>query len=144
MARGLPCGQPMRVAIPTWGGRVSPVFDVARRLLLVDVNGDAEVSREEVAIEASQPATRAIRTTELGVNTLICGAISTPLESLLVSAHVCVIPDACGSVEDVLRAFLAGSLEEDAFLMPGCCHRRRRIRGRRGRHANSNVQGEIL
>lgn len=134
----------MRVAIPTWGGRVSPVFDVARRLLLVDFEGDGEVRREEAGIEYSQPTLRAKRIAELGVNTLICGAISTPLEALLTSADVRVIPHACGPVEVVLRAFLAGRLADDAFLMPGCCGRQLRARGRRrGDRSNSKMRGDV-
>ena len=120
----------MKVAVPTWTGRVSPVFDVAKRLLLVTLEGDGEVSREEAAIEETQPTARAKRITELGVDVLICGAISMPLEAMLGSAGVRVIPNTCGLVEDVLRAFVSGHLTEQAFLMPGCCGRRRRFRRR--------------
>jgi predicted Fe-Mo cluster-binding NifX family protein len=134
----------MRIAIPVWSGRVSPVFDVAKRLLVVDVDGGSEVSRGEVRLEDTRPWTRATHLAQLKVNTLICGAISRPLESMLGSVHVRVVPLACGSVEQVLGAFLAGNLAEDAFLMPGCCARRRRRRGcgRRGR-SGFEVQGDV-
>ena len=134
----------MRVAIPTWDGRISPVFDVARRLLVVDVAADGEAGRNETAVEETQLAARARRLVDLGVGVLICGGISWPLERMLVSAGVRVIPRTCGSVEDVLRAFLSGQLTEQAFLMPGCCGRRRRSRAR-GRHGGRGfrMQGEI-
>jgi predicted Fe-Mo cluster-binding NifX family protein len=127
----------MRIAIPTWSGRISPVFDVARHVLLIDVEAGQEVKRAEAYIEASQPWTRARRMTELEVDTLICGAISGPLEFMLASAGVRVIPHACGPVEQVLGAFLAGSLTEDAFLMPGLGGRRRRRHGPHG-HRGGN------
>ncbi len=131
----------MRVGIPTWCGRISPVFDVARCLILVDVERGSEIHREGVTIEATEPTRRAKRLAELGVNTLICGAISASLEASLVSADVGVIPHACGPVDVVLRAFLAGRLADNAFLMPGCCERRRRIRGRHhGERSKSKVQ----
>jgi len=123
----------MRVAIPTWDARVSPVFDVARRLLVVDIEGDVEVSREETGLEKTQVVPRARRVAELGVDVLICGAVSRPLEAMLVSAGVRVVPQTCGPVEDVLRAFVSGQLADNAFLMPGCCGRRRRFRGRHRR-----------
>jgi predicted Fe-Mo cluster-binding NifX family protein len=64
---------------------------------------------------------------------LICGAISRPLEAMLLSAGVEVIPQTCGPVEEVLKAFMSGKLTEKAFLMPGCCGRRRRFHdGRSG------------
>jgi len=99
--------------------------------LVVDVERNAELGRSETDLEETQVAFRARRLTELGVHVLICGAISWPLEAMLVSAGVRVIAQTCGPVEDVLRAFLAGQLASEAFLMPGCCGRRRRFRGGR-------------
>ena len=125
MARVLLHSLVMKVAVPTWTGRVSPVFDVAKRLLLVTLEGDGEVSREEAAIEETQPMARAKRITQLGVDVLICGAISMPLEAMLVSGGVRVIPHTCGTVEDIVLAFASGQLTDETFLMPGCCGRRR-------------------
>lgn len=134
----------MRVAIPTWDERVSPVFDVAKRLLVVDIEGDVEVSREEAGLEGAQLMPRARRVAELGVDVLICGAISQPLEAMLASAGVRVIPQTCGPAEDVFRAFVSGQLADNAFLMPGCCGRRRRFRGRRrGGRPRLNMEGEM-
>ena len=127
----------MKVAIPTWSGKVSPVFDVANRLLLVNFAGDAEPERAEATIEATGLIARTRRLTQLAVDVLICGGISRPLEELLASAGIRVIPFTCGPVEDVLRAFVSGRLTDEAFLMPGCygrssdCRRGTR-QGRRG------------
>jgi predicted Fe-Mo cluster-binding NifX family protein len=125
----------MRVAIPHWQGRVSPVFDVAGNLLLVDVANGKEQARQNVAIGAEQPQARANLLAEHGVTVLICGAISWPLERALSAAGIEVIPQTCGDVGQVLAAFTNGQLQQGAFLMPGCCGRRRRFRARcrRGR-----------
>ena len=133
----------MRAAIPTWSGAISPVFDVARHLLLVDIEGDTEVNRSQTVIEDTQFASRAKRVADLGVDVLICGAISWPLEAMLASSGVRVISQTCGPTEDVLRAFISGQLTDTAFLMPGCCGRRRRSRARR-RHRwdQVNTQGD--
>ena len=109
---------------------MSPVFDVAKRLLVVQLKGDGPVNQEEVAVEETQILSRAKRVAQLGVEVLICGAISMPLEAMLVSAGVRVIPHTCGTVEEVLQAFASGRLTDETFLMPGCCGRRRRFRGR--------------
>jgi predicted Fe-Mo cluster-binding NifX family protein len=123
----------MRVGIATWRGRISPVFDVAGNLLLVDAQDGREARREEAPVGPSGLAARAKRVAELGTDVLICGAISRPLEAMLASEGVRVIPQTCGPVEEVLRAFLSGQLTEQAFLMPGCCGRRHRFRGGRRR-----------
>ncbi|MFC1597717.1 NifB/NifX family molybdenum-iron cluster-binding protein [Planctomycetota bacterium] len=124
----------MRVAIPAWNDRVSPVFDAARHLLVVDVEDNTEVSRGEAVFEEMALPLRAERLAYLGVNVLICGAISEPLEQMVAALGVTVIPHTCGPVEEVLGAFLSGQLAEKAFLMPGCGRRRgSRGRKRRGR-----------
>lgn len=111
------------------------MFDVAQRLLLVDVEDGVERRRGEFPITEEQLGARAMHMADLAVDVLICCAISRPLEAMLVSRGIQVIPQTCGSVEEVLRAFESGQLTEEAFLMPGCCGRRRRFRGRgdRGR-----------
>lgn len=128
----------MVVAMPTWNGRVSPVLDVAGRILVVEVEKDAEISRRESDLEESRLTDRSNRIHGLGVEILICGAVSRPLEETLGAAGVRVIPHICGPVEEVLCAFLAGQLGDGAFLMPGCCGRRQRRRWR-GKHALGNA-----
>lgn len=121
----------MRVAIPISDGRISPVFDAARRLVLVDIEDGRDVGRTEERLEEADLSRRARRVAELGVDVLICGAISRPLEAMLLSAGVEVVPQTCGQAEDVLGTFLSGELTDEAFLMPGCCGRRRRFHGGR-------------
>ena len=123
----------MKVAIPTSAGRISPVFDVARHLLVVDVEGGGETSRHEEPILETHLVRRAARVAGIGVRVLICGAITTPLEAMLRSAGVQVISHTCGPTEEVLRAFITGQWTQQAFLMPGCRGQGRRPRGRRRR-----------
>jgi len=127
----------MRVAIPNWNGRVSPVFDVAKALLLVDLDGGRAMERRELLLPPSSPRMRAASVAGTGANVLICEAISRPLEVMLVASGVRVIPNVCGTVEQVLAAYASGRLSAPTFQMPGCRRRGRRgrgpARGRRGR-----------
>jgi len=123
----------MKVAIPHWRGRVSPVFDVAGNVLIVEINGSVEQSRQDVTFDVDEPQARAARLAKTGSDVLVCGAISWPLEMAVSTAGVEVIPQTCGDVERVLAAFIDGRLDQGAFLMPGCCGRRRRFRVRRRR-----------
>jgi predicted Fe-Mo cluster-binding NifX family protein len=126
----------MNVAIPTLANRVSPVFDVAQAIVVVELQADRELHRQTVPLLARDITRRVAELSHYAVNVLICGAISRPLEALVQAAGIHVIPQICGPVEDVLRAFIAGRLDDRAFLMPGCRGRRRRgWRGaQRGRH----------
>lgn len=117
----------MKVAIPQWQGRVSPVFDVAGNLLLVEYDNGCEVRREEVRLAETGLLARAAELSRVGADVLICGAISAPLEARLAAAGVRVLSFVCGTVEEILAGFLAGQLASPAYLMPGCRGRRRRM-----------------
>jgi len=116
----------MRVAIPVHDGRISPVFDAARHLLVIEIVKGKAVERHEFGMQEPEPLSRARSVVGCGIDVLVCGAISRPLEAMLRSAGVTVIARKCGAVEDVLSAFMADELSQDAFLMPGCRGRRRR------------------
>jgi len=45
----------MRIAIAHWTGRVSPVFDVSDRLLLIDVEGGQEQKRKDIKLTSENP-----------------------------------------------------------------------------------------
>ncbi|MBN2318156.1 MAG: NifB/NifX family molybdenum-iron cluster-binding protein [Acidobacteria bacterium] len=118
----------MKVAIPLWQGRVSPVFDEASRILVVDISNGKEKSRQEESLLTRNPFERAQALPRLGVDLLICGMISQTQHTALDSAGVQIIPHICGCMEDVITAFLDGRIEKGAMLMPGCG------RGRRYKH----------
>jgi predicted Fe-Mo cluster-binding NifX family protein len=109
----------MRIAIPTWNGRISPVFDTASRVLVAEVDESKECSRFETDISEQFLPSKTIRLAELGVNTLICGAISGQCAYMVKSKGIELIPWISGQVEEVLQAFLRGTLFDTQFLMPG-------------------------
>lgn len=130
----------MKVAIPSLEDRVSPVFDVAQAIVLAEFNGDRVVRRQVASLHSNDVTRRAAELAQHDVDVLICGAISRSLEATLVAAGIRVIPQRCGSVEDILRAFVVGRLNNRAFLMPGCCGRRRGGRGARQRARRGRQQ----
>jgi predicted Fe-Mo cluster-binding NifX family protein len=115
----------MKIAIPIWQGRVSPVFDAAGSLLVADIENGQEVRHIEKSLALKNPLSRVNFITQLGVEVLICGAISLQLHNALTSSGVKVISFTCGPVEDVIRAFMNHRLSDNAFLMPGCSSQRR-------------------
>lgn len=125
----------MNIAIPMLEDRVSPVFDVAGSVLLIELDGGQEIRRRTFELQSRDLVRRAAEVSRQGVGVLICGAISRPLEAMLLSAGIRVIPQTCGEVQEVLQAFIAGRLNDNAFLMPGCCGRRRHGCGRIRRRA---------
>ena len=131
----------MRIAMPIWEGRVSPVFDTATVLLVVEHDGRQEVGRRTETLGGLPALRRVGRLVELGVQALVCGAISRPLLSMISGRGIQVLPFISGNVEDVLTAYVSGGLGiakcPARFRMPGCCGRRGRFGGgRRGRRGH--------
>jgi predicted Fe-Mo cluster-binding NifX family protein len=115
----------MKIAIPIRGTRISPLFDVAKRIELLDIGPDETVVHREAYTETADPIEKTMRLIERGTDVLICGAISWPLELMLTSRGVQVIPNTCGPAKEVIAAFVAGCMTEESFLMPGCTGQRR-------------------
>lgn len=110
----------MSVAIAHWVGRVSPVFDVSRHLLLMPAMGDHDESlRREVTLTQEDPQRRANEVATLGVKVLLCGAVSRTLEAALANAGVQVIGFLCGDVDEVLDGYYHHQLGRKRFRMPG-------------------------
>ncbi|MGI6459856.1 MAG: NifB/NifX family molybdenum-iron cluster-binding protein [Candidatus Hydrogenedentales bacterium] len=126
----------MKVAIPEWQGRISPVFDVAATLVVTDLTADGQAAEQHsIRLFRNDLHGRVMEMAGLGIDVLVCGAISWPLEMALSNAGIEVIPHTCGEVQSVLESYMTSRLNPNTFLMPGCCGRRRRHRGqgRRGR-----------
>lgn len=109
----------MRLAIAVWGCEVSPVFDFAHRILVVQCDEDQVKARYHYEIPDESIAARAERLRELGVNVLLCGAISNPLAKMVSGLGITLIPWKCGLTEEVLVAYFSGTLEDPRFSLPG-------------------------
>ena len=110
----------MRVGIPIWGSKISPVLDASEQLLVVELTGTERSDIETVQLGGWGMMRRARLIGDLGLDVLICGAISGRLAGLLAWKDVRVIPWVSGEVGDVLRAFVDGDLSGKKFVMPGC------------------------
>lgn len=109
----------MRLAVAEWGCEVSPVFDFAHRILVVQCDEDQIQTRYNYEIPDESIAARAERLRELGVNVLVCGAISNPLAKMVSGLGITLIPWKCGLIEEVLVAYFSGTLKEPRFSLPG-------------------------
>jgi predicted Fe-Mo cluster-binding NifX family protein len=116
----------MRISLSHRQGRLSPVFDTADGLLLIDTENRVEQCREDRVLTCAEPLRRAREVLGWGVDILICGAISMMQETALDRAGVRVIGFVRGDVEEVLGAYLSGNLFIPRFLMPGRSSRPRR------------------
>ncbi|OQX64125.1 MAG: hypothetical protein B5M56_00695 [Desulfococcus sp. 4484_241] len=116
----------MNVAITDWDGRVSPVFDCASRLLVAEIRDGAVVSRRHERFNPDQSTVLAEQLHRLGIDVLICGAISRTPSLIVEQSGIKLIPFIGGETDAVLEAYARGDRLEPEFLMPGCGRGRQR------------------
>ncbi len=113
----------MKAAFAHWDHRIAPVFDIARRIHVAETESGRVVAEREEVLADDMPVRKALRLAELGVGTLVCGAISTSLRAIIASYGIRVIPFVAGDLSEVIQAWLRGGLDGDEFAMPGCQRR---------------------
>jgi predicted Fe-Mo cluster-binding NifX family protein len=109
----------MKIAIPVWEDRISPLFDVARQLLVVEVEDGNKSMRNKVLLENGWPSNRVSQMADLGIEVLICGGISRLLIDRLHTSGIAVISQIKGEPDQVLEGYLRGDIDSPRFAMPG-------------------------
>jgi predicted Fe-Mo cluster-binding NifX family protein len=113
----------MKAAFSIWNARIAPVFDTARQVHIVEAESGRIVGEADEALPGDLPAQQVMRLAELGVGTLVCGAISWPLRGMVTASGLQVIPFITGTVSEVVQAWLGGTMGRGHFAMPGCRRR---------------------
>lgn len=114
-----------KTAFATWDDRIAPVFDIARRIHVVEADSGRIVAETGEVLADDLPVQKVLRLVELGVGTLVCGAISRPFHETVAAHGIRVIPFVAGDLSEVIQAWLGGNFERGTFAMPGCSGRGR-------------------
>lgn len=119
----------MKTAYSIFGTRIAPVFDTARDILLVESRGQ-DIRGEDLHKLGGRNAAEDIAwMVSQGVERLVCGALSRPLQAMVNAAGIKTDAFVAGEARQVIQASLDGTLRGSAFTMPGCCGRRRMRQG---------------
>ncbi|MDD4357344.1 MAG: NifB/NifX family molybdenum-iron cluster-binding protein [Smithellaceae bacterium] len=137
----------MKIALSIFKDSISTVFDAADQLLILETDGTNGQKRTMIRMGTTEPANRATHLREQGINVLICGAISWPLQTSIASMGITVYPFVRGTVEEIIAAYHDGRLNSEDFAMPGCIGRCQgsgmgRGQGRRCRRQKAGVPHE--
>lgn len=123
----------MKIAFAYWDERIAPVFDTARHVRVLEVTSGRIVNEADETLPEDLIVQKALQLVQLGIDTLVCGAISRSLHAAVNAYGIRVIPFVAGNLRDVIQAWISGNLTLDAFSMPGCHGRGgRRFRGMHG------------
>ena len=101
----------MNVAMPILKDRIAPCFEAASLFRVVKVENNRMVSAKTVECSGTKGfhRVRVVRVHDIDI--LICNGIKGFYSDLLKSMGVKVIPDATGSIQEVLDSFLGGNFE---------------------------------
>lgn len=109
----------MKAAFATWNNRIAPQFDAAGHACIVEVHSGAIVAEHLEAFRTKLPVKKVRHLVALGVETLVCGAISRPIQALLTAQGICVVPFVAGELGEVIQAWIEGGLGKGLYAMPG-------------------------
>ena len=109
----------IRIAIPIFHKRVSPVLDNCTRLMIIDFDQGSEIDRQEICLENFSLAERVNLIKKMTVNVIICCAISEVADHMIKGTEIQLICGIAGDVNQVLSAYLSNRLDEPSFHMPG-------------------------
>lgn len=130
----------MKAALSIWNDRIAPVFDVSRRVRIVETAACKAVRQYDLPLPDEAAGPRAARLAQWGLGVLICGAISSPMERLISAHGISVIPFVAGDVKDIIRTWVEGTFSQRAFSMPGWSHgTRRRLNHTRSARGGSHA-----
>jgi len=134
----------MIIGIPIWAGRISPVFDEACKMLIIEIEDKSIKSSKVIDFQRNSLPFRASFLKDNLVNLILCGAVSEAYMRYLSELSIEVIPWMKGSVEEVVSAYLKGALlSVDEFTMPGCRNHKRSRKRRRQNIQSHNKESKL-
>jgi len=122
----------MKIAIPIHGSRVMPRFGCTREMMVVTVEDGRIVSTKPKTMTPEMLfALPAVLATEQ-IAVLICGGIDPRFQHAILAQNIQLVWGVIGEWQDVLQAYLNGTLQSDPTFC--LCHGHRRgLRLRKGR-----------
>lgn len=109
----------IRLAIPEFQSRVSPVFDLCTRVLIVDIDHHREVARNTIFLEGFSLHERLNILLKSHASTVICAGISDLFHTMLEKAGVRMVTGIAGEIDQIVTAYIGGDLDHPRFQMPG-------------------------
>ncbi len=131
----------MKMALTVWENRISPVFDAAQMLLVVEIEHNKIISRHYEPLYPELPARLAGRLAEMNVAVFICGAISEMPANILEANGIRLVPFITGDAGDIIDAYIKDIPFMPTFSMPGCSRKRYRYAGKGKRHGARFAHG---
>lgn len=100
------------IAIPVFQERISPLLDEARRFALFEISDGIITQKIILNVDLDTDAMRICKLKDIGVTSIICGAVSGYLSRFIVDKGLRHFPWIIGSVDEAIKLYLEGGLAE--------------------------------
>lgn len=117
----------MHIAVTVWGERISPVFDAARWLMLIESEGSTISAQQKKPCRPMELFRFLQQLEEAQIEILICGALCHEPAAFLETRGIQVFSFLTGEAMTVVDTLLAGG-DLTVYSMPGCRRRMERCR----------------
>jgi predicted Fe-Mo cluster-binding NifX family protein len=131
------------IAIPAFQERVSPLLDVSDRYDIYETENGEIKQKVRITVTCDSDARRIEKLKEIGVDTIICGAVSGHIARFIHERGMRLISMTYGPLEEIIDAYLRNALLSCRTGPAVCGRRQRRKRGpRSGAAARQNPTKE--
>ena len=113
----------MRLAVTSWNGTVSPVFDVSQEIQCFEIKEGTITKLETNSVPTLNSFDKVRFLVDHQIDTLICGALTRPVEKMICNQGIELHSFISGTVQTVIKAWQTNDLTP-GFKMPGCRRRR--------------------
>ncbi|MBN2160134.1 MAG: hypothetical protein JW807_12120 [Spirochaetes bacterium] len=101
------------IALPVYQERVSPLMDVSSKYAIYETIDGVIQHRSDISLAASGELQRVEKLKELGVTTIICGAVSCCVADMIVEKGMRLLPMIYGSIDEIVEKYLNHTLSSD-------------------------------
>jgi len=110
----------VHVALTVWNGQLATVADFCQRLRLVEIAQGAAGARREIDAPGKDASRWCASLAAEDVSTLICGAITRHLAQQLDDGGIAVVDGCTGQADEVLAAWMTGTIGQPQWRLSGC------------------------
>ncbi len=109
----------MKIAVSSFGDTIATTFDFADEIVVFTCLNGQITDRQKYVLGDTFMPLRAQKLKELGIDTLICGAISRPAEIMLRHHDIEVITGITGNITMVVNEIVNGDINQPQYRLPG-------------------------
>lgn len=131
------------IAVPVFQDRVSPLMDVSNRYIIYETEDGKIKQRIDISLNADGESQRVEKLKEIGVNTIICGAVSGYVAHIVGEKGMRLLSMIYGPIDEIIEHYLKNSL--GTYCSGACNGRKRQLRGQcgagvKGKHGKTNKE----